>query len=345
MWIRLTIIVLICAAGAFSGCRRGAPAPPPAPVDESPVIVEINGTPEHLSAFERFVKARLSDFYPQIVQNQGQDESDQLRSRLFDEFVRRQLVVLAARKRGLTTTDEEIGRALEEQHQQTSAEGAGREQAALKSSERRLEIANDLLTMKYYEAEVLHPVSVTPEEIERHYRERAAHYQQKNGFYVREIRVSTAEEAEKLHALALRKPADFATLAREHSTAPHASSGGLIYYATQQLPPVLESAIAPLKVGSISPVVRSGYGFHIFKLEARAEPLPLEKVRAQIEEDLVSRKNQALIDAYNERAIGSASIRVYRERLGFNYTGSFNPTSDSTVSPASIVSGASGSAR
>lgn len=320
MWIRLTTCALMLILCAITGCRSGArQSGSSTPGDNSPVVVEINGTSEHLAAFERFMKARLSDFYSQIHQNQP--GSDDLRSRLFDEFVQRQMIVLEARKRGLAATDEEIGRALEDQHQQTSVEGVDSNQTTLVSSERRLEIANDLLTMKYYQAEVLKDVSVAAEEIEKYYRENADRYQQQNGFYVREIRVSTAEEAEPLHVQALRKPSDFATLARQHSHAPHAKDGGLIYYKTQQMPPVLEQAISPLKVGSISKVVHSNYGYHIFKLEARAEPLSLEKVRGQIEEDLLSRKNQALIDAYNERTLAAARIRVYRERLGFNYTG------------------------
>jgi parvulin-like peptidyl-prolyl isomerase len=320
MWIRLTSCALILVLCAVTGCRSGArQGGASTPGDNSPVVVEINGTPEHLAAFERFMKARLSDFYSQIHQNQP--ESDDLRSRLFDEFVQRQMIVLEARKRGLAATEEEIGRALEDQHQQTSVEGVDPNQTTLVGSERRLEIANDLLTMKYYQAEVLKNVSIAAEEVEKYYRENAARYQQQNGFYVREIRVPTAEEAEPLHVQALRKPSDFATLARQHSRAPHAKDGGLIYYETQQMPPVLEEAISPLKVGSISKVVHSNYGYHIFKLEARAEPLSLEKVRGQIEEDLLSRKNQALIDAYNERTLAATRIRVYRERLGFNYTG------------------------
>lgn len=321
MWMRLTICAMFIAVAALAGCRRGAqPAEAEqSPADPTPVIVEINDSPEHLSAFDRFVKARLSDFYPQLLQNQT--GGDELRSRLFDEFVQRQLIVHQARRRGLAATDEEIGRALEDQHQQANLEGAGHSQTTLAGSERRIELASDLLTMKFYQAEVLKGSAVTPEEIEAYYRENQSRYQQRNGFYVREIRVSSAEQANELHALALRKPADFATLARQHSSAPHAAGGGLIYYTTEQMPAVLEQAISPLKVGSISRVVRSNYGYHIFKLEARAEPLPLEKVREQIEEDLLSRKNQALIDAYNERAAAGARIRVYRERLGFNYTG------------------------
>ncbi len=324
VWVSITAVVFFCVIS--TGCRwwgsRGSGAPT-APVDTSPVVVEINGSKEHLSNFERFVKARLSDFYPQTLQNHS--DSDKLRSGLFDEFVLRQLIVFEAKKRGLNATDEEIGRAIAEQHQQTSIEGSKGSPTTLASSERRVEIANDLLTMKYYEVAVLKGLGVSSEEIEQYYRENQARYQERNGFYVREVRVATAEEANRIEEQALRKPDDFATLVRQHSTAPNAINGGLIYYATQQLPAVLEDAITPLRVGSISKVIRSNYGFHIFKLEARAEPLPLEKVRRQIEEDLLRTKNQKLIDSYNERALAGAQIKVYHERLGFHYRGRLTP--------------------
>lgn len=331
MFVRRVLITgfLICAvfvAGLVStGCRFfGARTSNPgeAPVDNSPVVLEINGSKENLSSFERFVKARLSDFYPQTLQNQA--DGDKLRSGLFDEFVLRQLIVSEAKKRGLAASEEEIGRAIAEQHQQTGIEGTGEGVTSLASSERRVEIANDLLTMKYYQATVLTGLSVSNSEVEKYYHENEAKYQERNGFYVREVRVSSSDEAKLIEQQALRKPDDFATLVRQHSTAPNAVNGGLIYYATQQLPPVLEDAITPLRVGSISKVVHSNYGYHIFKLEARAEPLPLEKVRQQIEEDLLRTKNQKLIDSYNERALTGAQIRVYHERLGFHYQGRLN---------------------
>jgi parvulin-like peptidyl-prolyl isomerase len=68
--------------------------------------------------------------------------------------------------------------------------------------------------------------------------------------------------------------------------------------------------------------VRSSYGFHIFKLERRAEPLPLDKARKEIEDKLLSEKNQALIEDLSKRLLAGARINIYRDRLGFNYVGS-----------------------
>ncbi len=320
MRIKFIALAVLLLCGALAGCRSSKSSYLGSPEDKSPVIVEINGSPERQAAFGRFVKSRLSDFADQSMQSQA--ESDQQRSRLLDEFIRRQLIVRESLKKNIEPTDDEIRNALEEQHKQTNAQGSDQSLATLESSERRIEIFNDLLVLKYQtEALNLKEVKVTPQEVEEYYHRNPERYQGKNGFLVREIRVMDEALAQKLYRQALAKPADFAVLSKENSESPTALNGGLMDYEAQRLPQVLEQAITPLKVGSISKVVRSNYGFHIFKLEKRAEPLPLDKVRKEIEDKLLSEKNQALIVEFNDRLLSRAKINIHRDRLGFNYVG------------------------
>jgi peptidyl-prolyl cis-trans isomerase C len=322
------LLVALLALAALAGCKSKA-APTRAGALQaqdasSPVIVEINGSPEYRAAFERFVKSRLSDLYKE----QNPADNDQLRSALFDEFVLRQLIVREAEQRQITASDDEISKAVAEQHQQTSADGGAQNQAALAGAERAVEIAHYLTTIKYYRSEVLKDVKVTPAEVEAFFKQNPARYPQEERFCAREIRVASEEEAERLRKQALDKPSDFATLAREHSNAPTAGNGGLMpCLAANVLPKVLEDAIAPLKEGKVSEVVKSNHGYHIFRLEKRVEPQTFEKVSKQVEEDLISSNNQKLIDAYNGRALANARIKVYYDRLGFSYNGSLKQRS------------------
>jgi hypothetical protein len=82
-------VLLLC--GWLTGCRASSSrsnAVSGLADDKSPVIVEINGGEERQAAFERFVKARLSDL-SQDPQNQA--DNDKRLSGLFDEFVQRQV--------------------------------------------------------------------------------------------------------------------------------------------------------------------------------------------------------------------------------------------------------------
>jgi parvulin-like peptidyl-prolyl isomerase len=328
MRIEFLALAILLLSGMLAGCRSSGSTPFGSTTeDNSPIILVINGTPERQSAFDRFTKARLADFSSQEVQTPS--DYDQTRSQLLDRFILRQLIVREAQEKEIEPTDDEIRQEMEAQHKQTSASNSSvnsdspdQNPSTLESGDRRVEIYYDLVMRKFYEREVKGEIKITPEEVESYYNSNQDRYQGKNGFYVREIRVREQGEAVRLHRQALAKPRDFAVLAKEHSEAPTAENGGLIYYETQQLPQVMEQAITSLKVGAISNVVQSSYGFHIFKLEQLADPLPLEKVRKEIAEKLLSEKNRALIDEFNRRAVAGAQIEIYRDRLGFNYNGS-----------------------
>lgn len=326
MRIRQFSLVLMLAIVAGVSCRSGRGENAGAKEDTTPAIVEINGAVEHKSAFDRFVKSRLSDFVSDDLQPQA--DKDQRYSSLLDEFIRRQVIVNEALKKNIVPTDDEIRSALEAQHKQTStSSGAGgddKTMSTLESGERRIEIINDLLMLKYYQTELLKNVKADPAEVENYYNANREKYQRQNGFYVREIRLRNEADAQKVYRQVLAKPDDFPVLAKQYSESPIATIGGLIYYEAQQLPQPLEQAITPLKVGQISKVIKSSYGYHIFKLEQRAEPQPLEKVRREIEDRLLSEKNQVLIDGFNKNVLAGAKIRIYRDRLGFNYVGSLN---------------------
>ncbi|MBO0860699.1 MAG: peptidyl-prolyl cis-trans isomerase [Chloracidobacterium sp.] len=313
---KITALATILIYAAFGACNLTRSSNSGSEDDNSPVIAEINGEAARKAAFERLIKSRLSDFIDQ--RGQSQEDSDQQRSQLLDEFIQRQLVIQEARKNNIKPTDEEIRGALEEQHK-LGAQGADQNPMTLES---RVEIYNDLLILKYQtETLKLKEARVTPEEIEAYYRQNADRYQGKSGYLVREIRVSQEDQAQKLYRQAIAKPADFAVLAKDYSESPTSINGGEMEYEAKSLPQVLEKAITPLKVGSISKVVRSNYGFHIFKLERRAEPVPLDKARKEIEDKLQSEKNQNLIDNLNKRLLSGAKINIYRDRLGFNYLG------------------------
>src|SRR5215475_3786807 len=143
MRVKLSALVIILLCGALDACSSAKSQYPEARDDDSPVIAETNGEPARKAAFERFVKSRLSDFA-----GQG-EQSDEQRSQLLDEFIRRQLIIQEARKNKIEPTDEEIRSAFEEQHKQANAQGGDQNQATLESSERRIEIYNDLFMLKY----------------------------------------------------------------------------------------------------------------------------------------------------------------------------------------------------
>jgi peptidyl-prolyl cis-trans isomerase C len=111
--------------------------------------------------------------------------------------------------------------------------------------------------------------------------------------------VRTPAEAEakarKVYALAKKKGADFAALAREHGEGPSAAQGGDIgIFTADRMAGEFATAAFEMKVGQISKPVKTKFGWHIIKVTGRWPPgvLPLSALEDQIVSRLQQRKLQ-----------------------------------------------------
>lgn len=304
---RIAIFFILCllAVGA-TACKKHH--------DNSPVIATVNGEDVSRTEFEQFVAIKLGE----VVDS---NTTDGLRSQMLDEYVRRCVVLGEAEQAKLAVSDVEIEQAAQENPQL---------RAMAASPDSRAELKRDLLIEKYYRQIVLRDVHVTPEEAQQYIDQNQSRLTGKPGFLVREIRVQTREEAERLRREVTEGKRDFAALARLHSNAPNAEAGGLSRYDEGQLPDVLEHAIQPLSPGDVSAVIESGYGFHLFKLEQRILPhapeerrAQLDDRRAQLTEELIADRNQQAVNTALERLLSKSNIQIHDAALGFTYAGQF----------------------
>jgi peptidyl-prolyl cis-trans isomerase C len=138
------------------------------------------------------------------------------------------------------------------------------------------------------------------------YDERYASAAQDTEYKAAHILVETEETARDLIAQ-LDGGADFAALAREHSTGPSGPNGGdLGWFGPGVMVESFFNAVASLLPGEISEPVQTQFGWHVIKLnETRlTETPPLDEVRAEIEETL----RQEKFDAHVETLSGNATI-------------------------------------
>jgi parvulin-like peptidyl-prolyl isomerase len=272
----------------------------------------LNAQDIHRDEFEQFLASKMGDI--------GAGEiSDSIRSQMFDEYLKRRLVLDEAARMGLSVTSAEV---------QQSAQDNAQMKPSVATAVAREEMVRDLLVEKYYRQIAQRDVRVSPEEIQQYIEKNQARLTDRPGFLVREIRVQSREEADRLHREVTEGRRDFASVARLHSDAPNAEQSGLTRYDEGQLPDVLEKAVQPLRPGDVSPVIESNYGFHMFKLEQRVLPhapeerrSQLDDRRAQLTEELISRRNQQAVDKEIERITSEAKIQITDSALGFPYTG------------------------
>jgi len=286
-------------------CREGR--------HRSPVIATLNGHEIHQDEFERFLALKMGEFG-------GSEISGSLRSQILDEYLQRRLVLEEAGRIGLSVDSSEV--------EQTTQDNPQVKSSAAVSAANREELARDLLVEKYYRQVALRDVRVTPEELQQYIEKNQSRLTDRPGYLVREIRVQSREEADRLRREVTEARRDFAATARLHSDSPNAEQSGLQRYAEGQLPDVLEKAVQQLRPGDVSPVIESNYGFHIFKMEQRIQPHAMEEPRSklddrrkQLKDELVARKNQQAVDKTLERLVSEADIKINDAALGFTYAG------------------------
>ncbi len=164
-------------------------------------------------------------------------------------------------------------------------------------------------------------VQASSKEIEDYYQNNKEKFGQLKRVKVRHILIRTeAKDAEasakaKQKAESIQKEAargkDFAQLAKQYSEDPGTKDqGGEIGYVTKgMVVPEFEQAAFSMKVGEVSPVIQTPYGFHILKVDdlQEAKTDPLEKVKDQIDALLRNRKARDMAYDQADQAYAMAS--------------------------------------
>ncbi|MEI4195664.1 peptidylprolyl isomerase [Roseovarius sp. E0-M6] len=158
-------------------------------------------------------------------------------------------------------------------------------------NERRAIIAGEILAR-------ISKNAITDEAVQQVYQENYAESAKPTEFKASHILVESEEKANELVA-SLKDGAEFATLAREHSTGPSGPNGGALgWFTADMMVEPFGSAVAEMEPGSVSNPVETQFGWHVIKLEeTRLQGTPdLAEVRGEIEEQIRQEAVQARIE-------------------------------------------------
>jgi peptidyl-prolyl cis-trans isomerase C len=243
-----------------------------------------------------------------------------LRRRVLDELVDRAVLLQEARARSVVVGQDQVERAF----LRIRADYPGTHfddllaQERLSQAELKARLKDQLTVERLFEQEVFPRVQVADAEIERHYADHAAEYQEPERVRVLQIVVATRDEALQLRDKLRRNPQTFGEVARKSSIAPEGKNGGDLGYIGKGsgFPEVFDACFTmPLNV--ISDVTPSPYGFHLFKVVDRkaAHKRTAEQARAEIAEKLTREKRARAQEEYLRTLRQRAKIQIDEKAL------------------------------
>jgi peptidyl-prolyl cis-trans isomerase C len=256
-------------------------AAPPAVPAELRVVATVNGDPITLAEFrERFSRA---GFKPE------REAEPAVMEEFLNRLIERKMMLSEAQRRRIKVGLPEINQridTLRNEHGKDMTDlfaGQGVDFEKWKS-----DIWEDMMIERLLAHDVNRQISVSSAEVKRYYRANPQEFDKPAQVRVRQIVLTSEEDAQKVVEQLRSKGADFASVARAKSTAPEAENGGdLGYFALGDMPAEF-NAVFSLPKGGMSGIVKSPYGFHIFKLEDRrkAGRISLEAAYKEIAERL-----------------------------------------------------------
>lgn len=253
-------------------------------------------------------RIRQDEFYERLKTHQSEQGK-------FGEIVLQQMLIetILEESYGDQVSDEEI----EAEIDKLAEQSGGREklEELLQQRGQTLQVVKDSVKTNLLLAEAVKDKSEFSEEDVKAYHES----QVPEGTKVAHILVKEEDQAKEL-IKELNDGADFAELAKEHSTDPgSAENGGEYELQSGQMVPEFEQAALQLEEGEMTEEpVKTQFGYHIIKMITKGEVKSFEEVKDEATSDYVQEKlmrDGATINKVLSELIQEANVQIADEDL------------------------------
>jgi peptidyl-prolyl cis-trans isomerase SurA len=270
------------------------------------VVASVDGNPITSHDVKVYNASNSASANPAAPAPSPQDPDEVLKQLIQDQMLKEEAHNYADR-----VTDDEIDRYIqnleqtnhitdEQLHAQLKADGVS-------EAEFRNRMREQVEAMTMIDKEVRQKVVVPESEIEHYYKDNPEEFTITDEKYqLAQILIAVPRNASPQQVMALRdkaeavrkqaaKGADFGTLALHYSDDDSKTKGGeLGEFSPSNLNDQVLAGIKNVKVGDVSNIIRTKYGFHIIKVEAHQTPglLPLSQVRGQIRDKIQSAQSR-----------------------------------------------------
>jgi peptidyl-prolyl cis-trans isomerase C len=283
------------------------------------------GLPKHIIAQVNEEQIPVEEFdleFKELILEPGKDakgaDLESLRRAYLDQVIERKILVQEGRRLGVQISPEELNQAISEIKKDYSGEGFG-ETLGLKGmtlEEWKVRLEEKLLAEKVIRGASHSKEKIEEKEALRYYEDHRSSFQIGKKVRVRQIVVADGEEAIQI-LKRLKKGESFEKVAMKKSLGPEKVQGGDLGYFSRGERPTEFDCVFNMEVGAISEVIKSPYGYHIFKLEEKTEPreIPFEEAKAGILQELEQKKGEEKFEKWFKDLKEKAKVKINRKWL------------------------------
>lgn len=265
------------------------------------LVATVNSSPITLKQAQMRAQlvSRESAYHTQI----SDEKKQEIMERALDQLIVEELAYQEAKKTGITISEKDINTRLNEvKNGFPSEESFNKSLAAnnLDLSKYKKLIEKELSIKKINEKLFGKPITLSDKEVKDYFEKNREKFKEPEKIRLRQILIkipayASKEEWEKGKNKAeeilseLKAGKDFAELAKEFSNDPSKEKGGDMGFIHKgRLEPYVEDIAYSLKVGEISDVLQTIYGYHIIKLEEKKPPqnTQFSKIKEKLKKDL-----------------------------------------------------------
>lgn len=310
------LMTILFSAAVVMAQAPTAAQRPTTPPDQ--VVVTVNGDPVYAGEVQMAAQRMAQS----LSQSGQQVDPQQIGASAMQQLVDGMLLVQEAKRRGLKVDPAIVAAGVKQA--ETTAGGAEQLDATLAQEGLNRARLNTLIEDSDLVNQLLRQlgegIEIADEKVAAFYNENPTFFQAPEEVEASHILFKAEPDADvetkaaaKAKAEAARKRAlageDFATLAKELSEGPSGPNGGSLGFFSRDrmVKPFADAAFA-LKVGGISEVVETQFGYHVIRVDDRREArtVPIEEVQDRIRQGLTQEeqgnKVEALLTGLREKA-------------------------------------------
>jgi parvulin-like peptidyl-prolyl isomerase len=283
------------------------------------------GLPEHIIAQVNEEQIPVDQFdreFKELILDSDKDakgaDFGNLRRVCLDQIIERKILVQEARRLGLKVSPEELNQAIVDIETDYPEKGFG-EKLGLKGvtlEEWKVRLEEKLLAEKAIRSAFHAQEKIDEREALQYYEDHRSSFQIDQKVRARQIVVADGEEAIQI-LKRLKKGEAFEKVAKEKSLGPEKVQGGDLGYFSPGEKPTEFNHVFNMEVGTVSEVIKSPYGYHIFKLEEKIEPrqVPFAEARLGILQALGQKKSEENYQKWFKSLKEKARVKINKKWL------------------------------